>query len=352
MNCAAALRVGSAKSLIPESPAIAPALLADAVARLRAGELVAFPTETVYGLGADASNPEAVQRIFALKGRPSSQPLIVHLPDVSHLGRWAASVTPAADLLARKFWPGPLTLIVDKAAHVSPRITGGQDSIGLRVPAHPLAQALLRAFGGGIAAPSANRYGHLSPTTAAHVRREFGAAAPLVLDGGACEVGIESTIVDARRDNVRILRPGMLGAETIAAALRQVPRVRLVEAALADAPRVPGSVASHYAPAVPLQLLDRERLLALLQSARDGTERTAVIARTPPPATLRPRLDSGAIVWSALGGDAAAYAHDLYAVLHDLESCGVSRILVEEPPAEPRWQAVRDRLQRAAHDAR
>jgi L-threonylcarbamoyladenylate synthase len=306
----------------------------------------------VYGLGADASNADAVQRIFALKGRPSSHPLIVHLPDVSHLGRWAASVTPAADLLARKFWPGPLTLIVDKAAHVSPKITGGQDSIGLRVPAHPLAQALLKAFGGGIAAPSANRYGHISPTTAAHVRSEFGAGAPLVLDGGACAVGIESTIVDARGNEIRVLRPGMLGAETIAAALRHLPGVRLVEGALADAPRVPGSVASHYAPAVPLQLLDRERLLMLLQTFKDGTERTAVIARSPPPPALRPKVDSGAIIWSAIGGDAAAYAHDLYAVLHDLETRDVSRILVEEPPLEPRWQAIRDRLQRAAHDAR
>jgi L-threonylcarbamoyladenylate synthase len=339
--------------LSPESLAIAPALLADAVARLRAGELVAFPTETVYGLGADASNPEAVRRIFALKGRPSSHPLIVHLPDVSHLGRWAASVAPAADLLARKFWPGPLTLIVDKAAHVSPQITGGQDSIGLRVPAHPLAQALLRAFGGGIAAPSANRYGHISPTTAAHVRREFGADVPLVLDGGACAVGIESTIVDARGNDVRILRPGMLGAENIATALRHLPGVRLVEeGAAADAPRVPGSTASHYAPAVPLSVSGREALLGQLESTVGAAKHVAVIARTPPPAALRARVESGAIVWSTIAGDAAAYAHDLYAVLHDLETRGVSRILVEEPPSKPEWQAIRDRLQRAAHDAR
>ncbi len=338
--------------MTPESPAIAPALLADAVARLRAGELVAFATETVYGLGADASNPEAVRRIFALKGRPSSHPLIVHLPDVSHLGRWAASVTPATDLLARKFWPGPLTLIVDKAAHVSSQITGGQDSIGLRVPAHPLAQALLRTFGGGIAAPSANRYGHLSPTTAAHVQSEFGASAPLVLDGGACAVGIESTIVDARDANVRILRPGMLGTETIAAALRHLPGVRLVAGAAVDPPRVPGSTASHYAPVVPMSVLGREALMALLESLADAAKGVAVIARTPPPAALRPRVDSGALLWSAIGGDAAAYAHDLYAVLHDLETRAVSRILVEEPPSKPEWQAIRDRLQRAAHDAR
>lgn len=336
--------------MTPDNSAIAPALLAEAVARLRAGELVAFPTETVYGLGGDASNPEAVQRIFALKGRPSSHPLIVHLPDASHLGRWAASVTPAADLLARKFWPGPLTLILDKAAHVSPQITGGQDSIGLRVPAHPLAQALLRAFGGGIAAPSANRYGHISPTTAAHVRSEFGAAAPLVLDGGACAVGIESTIVDARRDDIRILRPGMLGAGSIAAALRHLPGVRLVEGAAADAPRVPGSTAAHYAPAVPLQLLDRENLAALLESAANSGRRIAVIARSPPPAALRPSIESGALAWTTIAGDAGEYAHELYAALRDLETRGVSRIVVEEPPAQPEWQAIRDRLQRAAHD--
>jgi L-threonylcarbamoyladenylate synthase len=184
------------------------------------------------------------------------------------------------------------------------------------------------------------------------VRSEFGADAPLVLDGGACAVGIESTIVDARRDDIRILRPGMLGAGSIAAAVRHVPGVRLVEGAAADAPRVPGSTAAHYAPAVPLQLLDREPLAALLESAAGGGRRVAVIARSPPPAALRSRVESGALAWSTLGGDAAAYAHELYAVLHDLESRDVSRILVEEPPAKPEWQAIRDRLQRAAHDGR
>jgi L-threonylcarbamoyladenylate synthase len=338
---------GSAKSLTPEIGSLAPALLADAVARLRAGQLVAFPTETVYGLGADASNPAAVQRIFALKGRPSDHPVIVHLPDATHLTRWAAEIPQAAVLLARKFWPGPLTLILRKAATVDLAVTGGQDSIGLRVPAHPFAQALLKAFGGGVAAPSANRYGHVSPTTAAHVLAEFGADAPLVLDGGACAVGIESTIVDARGSEIRILRPGMLGADAISAALRDLPSVSLISGPTADAPRVPGSTAAHYAPNIPLQLVASAQFHQQLRElTNDG--RIAVIALRPPPVEIQTALTSGRIVWRQLAPEAMQYAHDLYATLRDLESTQVSRILVEMPPADADWQALRDRLTRAA----
>jgi len=180
---------------------------------LRAGELVAFPTETVYGLGADASSAAAVKKIFAAKGRPASHPVIVHIADMSELKHWAAEVPRAAWLLAEKFWPGPLTMVLKRAAHVHDVISGGQNTVGLRVPSHPVAQQLLKAFGGGIAAPSANRFGKLSPTTAAHVREELGDAVRIVLDGGACEVGIESTIVDLSREPPAILRPGRVSCD-------------------------------------------------------------------------------------------------------------------------------------------
>ncbi len=335
---------------IPESQSVPPALLAEAVARLRAGALVAFPTETVYGLGADASNPAALRRLYELKGRPSTHPVIVHLPDASHLLHWAAEIPPAAALLAQKCWPGPLTLILPKAQQVSAAVTGGQDSIGLRVPAHPIALALLRAFGGGVAAPSANRFGRVSPTTAAHVLSEFGAEAPLILDGGPCEVGIESTIVDARTNDIRILRPGMLGIEAIAATLSELHDVHLHADSGDEPPRVPGSTAAHYAPSVPMKLLGMEALLVALTQLLRSAGVAAVIARQDPPHAVRPQIAAGKLRWLSLGSEPASYAQGLYAAFRELESGGTSQILVEDPPAEPAWQAVRDRLARAAHD--
>jgi L-threonylcarbamoyladenylate synthase len=217
---------------------------------LRAGELVAFPTETVYGLGADASNPRAVARIFAAKGRPADHPLIVHLPDAAHLPRWAVDIPDAAHKLAAALWPGPLTLILRRHPSVSDAITGGQNTVGLRVPNHPLALQLLREFDGGVAAPSANRFGHVSPTTAAHVREELGTSVALILDGGPCAVGIESTILDLSGTHARILRPGMLDADAIAGILGAPPIV----GGSPDAPRVSGSLEAHYAPRTPLRL--------------------------------------------------------------------------------------------------
>ncbi|HEX9452146.1 MAG TPA: L-threonylcarbamoyladenylate synthase, partial [Burkholderiales bacterium] len=214
-----------------------------AAAILRAGGLVAFPTETVYGLGADASNPTAVRKIFAAKGRPADHPVIVHVAGTSDLKHWAAEVPRSAWLLAEKFWPGPLTMVLKRAAHVSDLITGGQDTVGLRVPSHPVAQQLLKAFGGGIAAPSANRFGRLSPTTAQHVREELADAVNLVLDGGPSDVGIESTIVDLTRETPAVLRPGRISEQQIADALL----VQLGGTA-AGRPRVSGSLESHYAP--------------------------------------------------------------------------------------------------------
>ncbi|MEO8003262.1 MAG: L-threonylcarbamoyladenylate synthase, partial [Betaproteobacteria bacterium] len=221
-----------------------------AVQILRKGGLVAFPTETVYGLGADASNPAAVRKIFAAKGRPADHPVIVHIADTSELKHWALEVPRSAWVLAEKFWPGPLTMVFKRASHVSDLVTGGQDTVGVRVPSHPVAQQLLRAFNGGIAGPSANRFGRLSPTTAAHVREELGAAVDLVLDGGPCEVGIESTIVDVTRATPAVLRPGRITALQIEEALATA-----VGDTAPGRPRVSGSLDSHYAPQLPLTLV-------------------------------------------------------------------------------------------------
>uniref|UniRef100_UPI002FDD1BFD L-threonylcarbamoyladenylate synthase n=1 Tax=Pelomicrobium sp. TaxID=2815319 RepID=UPI002FDD1BFD len=209
--------------------------IAKAVDILRAGGLVAFPTETVYGLGADARNPEAVGKIFAAKGRPQHHPVIVHLAEAAQLEAWAVDIPDGARRLAERFWPGPLTLILRRGPGVPDAVTGGQDTVGLRVPAHPVAQALLQAFGGGIAAPSANRFGRLSPTTAQHVEAELDGAVDLILDGGACPVGIESTIVDCAGERPTLLRPGHIGREVLEEALG----VR-VEAPGPGAPRAPG----------------------------------------------------------------------------------------------------------------
>ena len=243
---------------------------------LRKGGLVAFPTETVYGLGADASNPAALRKVFAAKGRPADHPVIVHVARTSDLKHWAAEVPRSAWLLAEKFWPGPLTLVLKRAARVSDLITGGQDSVGLRVPSHPIAQQLLKAFGGGIAAPSANRFGRLSPTTAQHVREELGNAVDLVLDGGSCDVGIESTIVDLTRESPAVLRPGRISAQQIA----DVLLAQFAEPG-ADRPRVSGSLESHYAPGLPLKIVHPDEIENYLR-ARAGTP-VAVLARRSRP---------------------------------------------------------------------
>ena len=302
---------------------------------LRQGALVAFPTETVYGLGADASNPAALRRIFDAKGRPADHPVIVHLADAAELKNWVAEVPRAAWLLAEKFWPGPLTMVLKKAARVSDLVTGGQDSIGVRVPSHPVAQQLLRTFGGGIAAPSANRFGKLSPTSAAHVMQEMGDRVDLVIDGGDCEVGIESTIVDLTRNPPAILRPGRIGAQQIGDALL----AQLGTSGL-DRPRVSGSLASHYAPRLPLRLVHPDQVEVFLRQ-HAGTP-AAVLARRG-----RPR-DSRAALWQVAPQTPEEYAHMLYAVLRRLDESGCHLIVVEEPPLLPEWVAVRDRLQRAA----
>jgi len=303
---------------------------------LRAGGLVAFPTETVYGLGADASNPAAVKKIFAAKGRPADHPVIVHISDMSELKHWAAEVPRAAWLLAEKFWPGPLTMVLKRSPHVNDLISGGQNSIGLRVPGHPVAQQLLKAFGGGIAAPSANKFGRLSPTTAEHVREELGNAVEMVLDGGPCDVGIESTIVDLTREPPAILRPGRVSAQQITDALL----VPLGESA-ADRPRVPGSLASHYAPRAPLKLVQPDEIENYVRR-QVVQPPVAVVARRG-----RPR-DSKVALWQVAPETPEEYARVLYATLRRLDDAGCGLIVVEALPPLPEWAAVRDRLDRAA----
>ena len=308
-----------------------------AARRLADGEVVAFPTETVYGLGADAANPAAVRRIFALKGRPSDHPLIVHFADPARLGEWATFVPSHAKALAQRFWPGPLTLILRKSPRVPPEVTGGQDTVGLRCPSHPVARELLAAFArigsGGVAAPSANRFGHVSPTTAAHVRDEFGDTVP-VLDGGACEVGLESTIVDLSRERPVLLRPGGVARADIAATLG----VPLLDRDVA-APRASGTLDAHYAPRTPLRLLEAAAFDAAL--AEDSADIAAMgLGRT------RPRRAIAS--WIAGPMDALRYGHDLYANLRALDASGAREIVVEAPPRTPPWEAVNDRLARAA----
>lgn len=311
--------------------------IAAAVAALRAGGLVAFPTETVYGLGADARSPAALRRVYALKGRPATHPLILHLADAAQLPRWVAAVPPAAAVLAARFWPGPLTLVLPRAAGVPDELTGGQDSVAVRVPAHPVAQALLTAFGGGIAAPSANRYGRISPTRAAHVREEFPDGVAVVLEGGDCEVGLESTIVSLLGEVPRVLRPGVIGRAALEAALG----TRVLDgtaaqtdgdAATTPVPRVPGSTAQHYAPRTPLTLVAAGALADAQAAAAARGERTATLACPP-------------------GSDAAGYGRALYAALRALDDGRADRILVEQVPPTADWDAVRDRLSRAAGPA-
>ncbi|MDR0577135.1 MAG: threonylcarbamoyl-AMP synthase [Candidatus Accumulibacter sp.] len=324
---------------------------AEAVRLLRAGELVAFPTETVYGLGADASNPEAVARIFAAKGRPSSHPLIVHLPDAGHLDRWARDIPRPAWELAEAFWPGPLTLILPRAPDVPHAVTGGQETVGVRVPAHPITLGLLRAFaraGGGrrglcgIAGPSANRFGRISPTDAAHVREELGAAVALVLDGGACEVGIESTILDlSRRDGPpRLLRPGHITPGQIGKVIGEFPELPAGMRAAA-VPRVSGSLDGHYAPRTAMRLTASDALLRAVEDASSQGKRCGLLLRGPlePPAVHALRR---------LPDAPDGYARGLYAALRELDQAGGDLIFVEAVPPGPDWAAVADRLRRAA----
>lgn len=289
-----------------------------ALAALRAGGLVAIPTETVYGLAADAADPQAVARIFAAKGRPADHPLIVHIAAAELLPRWAAEVSPAAATLAEACWPGPLTLVVRRAPHVIDAVTGGHSTVGVRVPAHPATLELLARFGGGLAAPSANRFGHVSPTTVEHVLADLGDVVDVVLDGGPCPIGVESTIVDCSVDPPQVLRPGGIPTEEIEELLGEPL------AAAGGPSRAPGMLASHYAPRARVVLVTRTDEVAPIVDGRSGV---AVIDH---------------------GDDLVGYARSLYAELRAADQRGDTLVVAVLPPAAGLGHALRDRLAKAA----
>ena len=320
-----------------------PRVIDQAAAALAAGRLVAFPTETVYGLGADAENPAAVAAIYAAKGRPQNHPVIVHLAPGADLAHWAADIPEQAHALVAAFWPGPLTLILKRAANIPDAVSGGQATVGLRCPAHPVAIALLTAFKGGqggIAAPSANKFGHVSPTLAQHVHDEFDADASvvMVLDGGPSQVGIESTIVDLSRLATHgpvLLRPGQVSADAIEAVIGLRPH-----GADAAAPRASGTLESHYAPHTPVAMQGTAELAATIARLAQAGRKIALIHWSecgPVDAALR------------VPSDPDGFAFALYAALRQMDGLGADVILVEAPPAGPAWLGVNDRLRRAAH---
>ena len=333
--------------------------------RIRQGGLLGLPTETVYGLGADAENDAAVAQIFAAKGRPADHPLIVHVLDASGVAHFAAQVPGFAQALMTAFWPGPLTLILPRREGVAASAAGGQNSIGLRSPSHPVAMAVLKAClqtqspAGqsqapvwGIAAPSANQFGRVSPTTAAHVQGEFGDDL-LILDGGPCDVGIESTIIDCTRGVPVLLRPGVISREQVHAAcgLHVLLKDELSMQA-EPAPRASGTLESHYAPKAKVRLMDAPAMQAALDLLAAPTApspveshartRVATYARTPL------KIQQASALTQPMPLDATATAHELFAVLRDLDTQGVQEIWIETPPETPEWDGVRDRLQRAA----
>jgi L-threonylcarbamoyladenylate synthase len=305
--------------------------IARAARILRSGGLVAFPTETVYGLGADASSASAMAKLYAVKRRPADHPVIVHFASADAAFGWAHEVPESARKLAKAFWPGPLTLVLKRSQKAQDFVTGGQDTVGLRLPSHPVARELLQLFGRGVAAPSANRFGRVSPTTAAHVRADLGADVDLVLEGGPTEVGIESTIVDLSGAAPVLLRPGRISRQE----LEHVVGSPVLEKS-AGSPRHSGGLERHYAPRTPARLVpayDLDKEIARLK------EKVAVLAFSRP--------DERVDYWLRMPRDPHAYAQKLYAALRELDTAGCDEILIEAPPNGPEWLAVRDRLKRA-----
>ncbi|MBN1204427.1 MAG: threonylcarbamoyl-AMP synthase [Myxococcaceae bacterium] len=315
---------------------LTPELLERAVEILRRGGVIALPTETVYGLAANAEDELAVRRVFAIKGRPATHPLIVHLAGAEALPEWARHIPEEARRLAAAFWPGPLTLVLPRTPRATDAVTGGQDTVALRVPSHPVALAVLRALGGGLAAPSANRFGRVSPTTAEHVRQDLGAEVDLILDGGPCTVGVESTIVDLSAGPPAILRPGGLAAEELERVLGHPVPIRT-----ASNVRVSGSLASHYAPRAGVVLVERAEAASRAEALRAQGLQVGVLG----PASLAlpsglPRFD--------IPEDAAGVARFLYLRLREADQAGLDVLVACLPPAEGLGLAVRDRLSRAA----
>ena len=322
-----------------------PAAIAEAARLIRSGELVGLPTETVYGLGADASNDTAVALIFAAKGRPPKHPLIVHIAQAQQVLDYASSVPPFAARLIAAFWPGPLTLILPRKPGVATAAAGGQDSIGLRCPSHPVAQALLKACRTGVAGPSANRFGRVSPTTAAHVADEMGDAL-FVLDGGPCDVGIESTIVDCTRGQPVLLRPGVLTRAQLETACGET--VLDNDALTSTAPRASGTLASHYAPNAKVRLMDKADLQKALAALPNNTAATASVAVYAYSLPDLGAMNLASVLYRAMPLQASQVAHELFAVLREFDAQGVAHIWVETLPAATEWDGVRDRLTRAA----
>lgn len=321
---------------------------------LEQGELIAFPTETVYGLGADAENRSAVLKIYAAKGRPANHPVIVHLAPDADITYWTTFIPAEARKLIDAFWPGPLTLILKRASTIPDAVSGGQDSIGLRCPSHPVAQALLRAFKGGrggIAAPSANRFGHVSPTTAQHVQDEFAAGSDdessiaAIVEGGQSQVGIESTILDLSRLQENgaptLLRPGQVSAAQIAEVLGRLP-----EAPTPAAPRASGTLDAHYAPRTPTILLPAADFVPVATKLAQQGKRLALLPHSNDELSLLPRASVAG--QRNMPAQSDAYAHELYAALRQADRLGADLILVESPPASIAWSGINDRLKRAA----
>ena len=313
---------------------------------LRSGGTVAFPTETVYGLGADAANPSAIQKIYRIKQRPVDHPLIVHIGAISDLHHWAQAIPESAWKLARRFWPGPLTLILPRSARIPDCVTGGQDTVGLRMPAHPVALALLRALGPekALAAPSANRFGRISPTAAAHVQQELGMEVDMILDGGACQVGLESTIVSFHDGIPQILRPGGITPAAIEAVLQNpvlLPHHR------PQTIRASGTLPAHYAPATPLRLYPAAELWRHASALAEQGLRILIITWSDSSCS-RPAL-SESIEQLIMPSDPAAYGQQLYARLRQFDQLDFDYLLAETPPDHPDWLAITDRLQRASY---
>ncbi|MDC8446358.1 MAG: threonylcarbamoyl-AMP synthase [Nitrosomonas sp.] len=316
-----------------------------AAAILNNGGIVAFPTETVYGLGADATNPAAVQKIYAIKQRPASHPLILHIGSIAHLEHWSRDIPETAWMLAERFWPGPLTLILQKSRYVPDCVTGGQDTVGIRMPAHATALALLNAMHPekAIAAPSANLYGRISPTTSAHVQAALAGKVDMILDGGPCEIGLESTIVRADHQTVSILRPGGVTVAEIESALNR--SVSLAYNSTGQTVRVSGSLPAHYAPSTPLKLRTKAEIG---QQALDLARQHFQIAVVTWSAFDPLSLNAPGIRHIVMPSDPIEYGKQLYAALHQCDRIGLDFILMETPPQKPAWLAIADRLQRAS----
>ncbi len=314
-----------------------PQNITEALRILKAGGLVAFPTETVYGLGADAANPQAVSKIFATKGRPANHPLIVHIGHVDQLEQWAESIPDNAYQLIDSFWPGPLAIILKKQPWVSDVVTGGQDTIAIRMPGNPVALDLLTQFNGGIAAPSANRFNHISPTLASHVQSEFGDSVEMIIDGGPCQVGLESTIIDVSSNNIKMLRPGHIQQQQIEHVLHNTVNQGTTDSTR----RAPGMLELHYAPETPAALCPTIILDQYIEQYINAGKKMGVLVR-------HAQLDSHPNLHSIImPEDPVKFGHDMYACLRQLDELQLDLILIEQLPDEPKWVAVNDRLLKA-----